>query len=167
MYVLDVSAAFAMIEGSAEATALRSLLLNGERIIAPRIFLVESADAIWKSVVFGKKSPEYAAQRLEIITALVDEFHSDSMLVREAFNEAIQYGHSVYDMLYLVLARRSGATLFTLDNKLIETSRQARVDCLELTDFSDMAFGGADFKDTVFSDTNFKDTNFSDTSFKG
>jgi predicted nucleic acid-binding protein len=37
---------------------------------------------------------------------------------------AIRYNHSVYDMLYLILARRHGCRILTVDKKLIELIRQ-------------------------------------------
>ena len=48
----------------------------------------------------------------------IDEFANDEDLVAEAFTESLRLNHSVYDLLYFVLARRTGATLFTPDRKL-------------------------------------------------
>ena len=45
--------------------------------------------------------------------------------------------HSSYDMVYFILARRTGATLFTLDKKLIELCLNNGVDCLYKTTLAD------------------------------
>jgi predicted nucleic acid-binding protein len=39
-------------------------------------------------------------------------------LYREAFNMACKLNHPVYDMLYLILARRNSAVLLTMDKKV-------------------------------------------------
>ncbi len=46
------------------------------------------------------------------------EFRDDASLWTEALTESLRLDHSSYDLFYLVLARREGATLFTLDRKL-------------------------------------------------
>ena len=52
------------------------------------------------------------------------------MLEGEKSNEAVRLNHSAYDMLHLVLARRTGSTLFTLDKKLQEACIETGVDCV-------------------------------------
>ncbi len=71
---------------------------------------------------------EYVAQA----TSLVDEFYRTEDLLREALMEAMRLDHPVYDMLYFVLARREGATLFTLDQKLQSLCADNGVDCVFL-----------------------------------
>ena len=53
-------------------------------------------------------------------------------MLREALIEAIRLDHPVYDLLYLVLARREGATLFTLDQKLQNLCLDNGVNCVFL-----------------------------------
>lgn len=68
---------------------------------------------------------------MKVAVELVDEFFPDEEMMAEALDEAIKFGHAVCDMLYLVLARRTGATLFTLDQRLAAVCREARVSCIE------------------------------------
>ena len=63
---------------------------------------------------------------------MVDEFCGTKDLLREALIEAIRLDHPVYDLLYLVLARREGATLFTLDQKLQNLCLDNGVNCVFL-----------------------------------
>lgn len=62
---------------------------------------------------------------------LVDEFYPDESMMAKAFDEALARRYSVCDMFYLILARRTGATLFTLDKKLADVCREAKVNCIE------------------------------------
>ena len=64
---------------------------------------------------------------------LVSEFCEDDELVVEALSEAVRLNHPVYDLMYLVLARRHAATLFTLDRKLQQLCLDNGVNCV-LTD---------------------------------
>ena len=55
---------------------------------------------------------------------LIDVFEADEQLAAEALSTAIRYNHSVYDMLYVILARRHSCTVLTVDKKLAALVRQ-------------------------------------------
>jgi len=63
---------------------------------------------------------------------LVDEYHEINKNNSEALIESVRLKHSVYDMLYLTLARREGATLLTLDKKLLTLARKNGIETLEI-----------------------------------
>lgn len=132
MIVLDCSAAINMTEETPEGTALRGLMEEGERVIAPTIFHAEVAHVYEKRVRGGHAAVDDAMGKAELAVALVDEFVDDGELWREALSESLRLGHSSYDMLYFVLARRWGATLFTLDRKLQQLCADNGVNCLAL-----------------------------------
>lgn len=50
-------------------------------------------------------------------------------LEAEILHESLRLDHSSYDLAYLVLARRTGATLFTLDGKLADACERCGVSC--------------------------------------
>lgn len=118
MIVLDVNAAIAVVREEPEGDALRGLMLKGESAIAPRLFINELANTISKYVRGGLFSKELGLKVGNAACRLVSEFVSDEDCWREACSEAIRLEHSAYDMFYLVLARRTGSTLFTLDRRL-------------------------------------------------
>ena len=60
----------------------------------------------------------------------MDEIIPIRSLMREVVSESVRLGHPVYDIFYFVLARRLGATLFTLDKRLIKLCEQEGVDCI-------------------------------------
>lgn len=133
MIVLDCNAAIAMVMGTDEGEAMRNLVMVGERMIAPAFFRIETAHALGKYVHGAVLGESDALGKLEQAVALVDEFADDATLYVEAFNESLRLGHSSYDMLYFVLARRTGATLFTLDKRLSDVCLGNGVNCLYQT----------------------------------
>ncbi|MDR2304934.1 MAG: type II toxin-antitoxin system VapC family toxin [Treponema sp.] len=71
---------------------------------------------------------EEAGKLLELPENLIDEFIPISEHNLEALNEAIRLDYSAHDMLYLTLARRTGALLITLDQRLNEIARQEGIE---------------------------------------
>lgn len=131
MIVLDVNAAVAIVKGIEEGLALRGLILDGETITAPHFFITELGNVAWKYVRAGELSEEGSHYLLERTMGLVNYFVSTEELLIEAIHEAIRNEHPVYDMLYMVLARRNGATLFTLDKRLRQICVANGVNCVE------------------------------------
>ena len=136
MIVLDVNAAIAMLFNTEEGGALLWLKLESEETIAPSLFFAELAHVLPKYSRQQGFTPEEARDLAVDAAALVDRFVDDSELWMEAMGEAMRLGHSSYDMFYLVLARRQGATLFTLDRKLQRLCAKAGVSCVWLEDMT-------------------------------
>ena len=130
MIVLDCSAAVEMIRDTEKGRAFRMLLLQGEKKIASELFSAEVCNAFWKYVHAGTLSPDDACSYVEKACALVDEFVPIEENAAEAFNEALRHDHSVYDLLYVTLARRNAATLMTADRKLMQLCERMGVDCV-------------------------------------
>lgn len=130
MIVLDASAATAIAFGTDEGRAMATFILKDERIIAPALLHAELAHVFGKYANQGLIDEASAQSKLDDVLLLVDDFISDRELYGEAYRESRRLGHSSYDMFYFILARRTGATLFTLDRKLIELCLDNGVDCL-------------------------------------
>ena len=130
MIVMDVNAAVAIARNEAEGKALRSLVDCDERIIAPRLFIYEMGNTVWKIVRAGWLSEGDGFSLFQNALELVDGFADTTPLIIEATHEAVRNNHPVYDMLYFVLARRNRATLFTLDKKLRAICEANGVNCL-------------------------------------
>ncbi len=135
MVVLDCSVLAEMQCNSEKGKAARSLICAGEKIVAPTLLYAEICSAIRKFALRGKiaagNAPAFAAEAVD----MVDEFVSMEDLYQEAVGESIRLRHSVYDMFYLVLARRVHATLFTFDARLRELCHDNGVECLEEVDW--------------------------------
>jgi predicted nucleic acid-binding protein len=116
--VLDASAAIAAVLGHTSAPAIVEILSGASVVIAPELFVAEVTSALWKYVVAKQVTSPDAAEHLEAALQLVDRYQSLSVLTLEVLREASSRRHSVYDMFYVVLARREGAALLTNDTRL-------------------------------------------------
>ncbi len=132
MIVLDASAAVDIARETPDGVALTQLLLDGEKAISHNLFPSEVGNVFWKyhhaSLLSRDEVLDYVAKAMN----LVDELRDTRDLLHEAISEAVRLDHPVYDMLYFVLARREGATLFTLDRKLQNLCLDNGVNCVFL-----------------------------------
>jgi predicted nucleic acid-binding protein len=80
--------------------------------------MVEVASALNKYVKAGLLEQMRVSDLLEQAESLVSVTTDTRANIVEAAHEAIRLNHSIYDMLYLTLARRNGAVLVSLDKKL-------------------------------------------------
>ena len=135
MIILDSSAAIEALRKTEEGAAIRYALRNDEKVASCDLLRVEVASVLRKFVLSGKISTREASEHLDEAISLVDTFHSIAGLQTEALAESIRLDHSVYDMFYFVLARRTQGTLFTTDMKLLKLSEQHGVPCMTLIDF--------------------------------
>ena len=119
MIVLDSSAACDMVRKTEEGMAFRALMLSEEKVISCELLRAEVVSIFRKLCRHGFIPIEKVQSFLTESTALVNEYYSIQELQEEVLSESIRLDHSSYDMFYFVLARRFGATLFTLDRKLI------------------------------------------------
>lgn len=129
MIVLDASAAFAMVTAAAEGEAFWAFAMEGEKMIAPTLFRFELLNVVRKYVKAGFATEKAALEWYRSGIALVDEFHSMDGAEADILHESLRLDHSSYDLAYLVLARRTGATLFTLDGKLADACERCGVSC--------------------------------------
>ena len=132
MIVLDCSASMAIVTNSPEGNALVGLMKGNEKVIAPQLYIAEMDSALSKYVRAGIFSLKLAHALLEEAVGFVDEFVDMRANHIEALDEGIRNSHSTYDMFYLTLTRRNGATLFTLDRRLITLCEQLKIDCVHI-----------------------------------
>ncbi|MDR3089160.1 MAG: type II toxin-antitoxin system VapC family toxin [Desulfobulbaceae bacterium] len=121
MVVLDASAAAAIVKQSDTGRGFSEVLLAATAVLAPDLYIAETANVCWKLWLLDKKNPElYRAMAADCVD-YVDHYVPSAELWREALIEAQNHVHAVYNMLYATLARRNDATLFTGDMKLRAT----------------------------------------------
>lgn len=116
--VLDASAAVRMVMRAEGADGLLESVSTATVVAAPSLYASEVANALWKYVKADKLDAETALERLEEAVNLIDAFTPDWELTTEALTEAARYEHPVYDLLYAVLARRTGCAVLTMDERL-------------------------------------------------
>lgn len=130
MIVMDCSAAVNIARETGEGLAAQALMLEGEECIAPTLLYSEATNVLATLERAGVIQADQAMPLLKEALSLPDRFVSTEKLWIEAFSEARRLRHPAYDMLYAVLARRNGATLFTLDQKLQKLCLENGIECI-------------------------------------
>ena len=125
--VIDASVAAEIILERPSSAELVNLLNDAEWVIAPTIFIAEMSNVFWKYQSFTDLSQADSETHLDNAIDLPDDLINDKELYREAFKLGCTLDHSIYDMLYLVLARRHNATLLTMDKKLLKSAEKSSV----------------------------------------
>ena len=126
--VLDASAAVHLVLNGEHASQLAAKLEDVAIVIAPDLFCSETANALWKYVRAGELAVDLAITRFEQCMGLADSLVSERTLAPEALVAATRHRHSVYDMMYAVLARRSGAPFITTDRSFGLLLRDMEID---------------------------------------
>jgi predicted nucleic acid-binding protein len=116
--VLDVSAAVEILLHRGEATRLSRVVGDAEWVLVPALYTAELVNVFWKYHEFHSLSRDTCEKAISQGLALPDTYCDDRELQREAFAMACLCRRPVYDMLYLVLARRQSARLLTMDRAL-------------------------------------------------
>ena len=122
--VLDASAAVAVALNKSINEETILILKNSEYIIAPDIFVSEVTNTFWKYHQFDDLPVLECEFLLNNTLKLVDEIIESKTLYKEAFAFSCQVGHSIYDILYLITARRHNALLLSLDVKLNKIAKK-------------------------------------------
>jgi predicted nucleic acid-binding protein len=122
--VIDASAAIEIALNRPKASLFKLPLTKAEAVIAPDLFIAEVTNVFWKYHTFEDLPISLCEGLIENAIALVDDLTNSKNLYAEAFSLACQSNHSVYDMLYLVLARRHNALLMTNDKRLKKLATQ-------------------------------------------
>jgi len=132
--VLDASAAVRLLLRLEGAERIAGLLRTTSLVIVPELYCSEVANALWKYVAAGELEREEAVELFEDALALADSFVSDRSLGVEALAEASARGHPVYDLIYVVAARRNGCQVATMDERLAGLAGEMGIEAAVLTD---------------------------------
>jgi predicted nucleic acid-binding protein len=122
--VLDASAVVRLILLDPAAADWAQTLETIGLVLAPELMLTEVTNTLWKLHRANQLQGVDPHSLLSQATELIDQIEPDRNLQVEALALAMHLNHSVYDCLYLALARREAATLLTADQKLQSLARQ-------------------------------------------
>lgn len=127
--VVDASVALKWyIKDETDINEAIDILLDYEsgkiNFIVPRLFYYEIANVIHIAVQRKRLSEDEGKNiindLLDIKTSIIDT----NELIRNAYQKARKYNLSVYDALYLEVARGHGITLYTADKKFYDSVRE-------------------------------------------
>jgi len=118
--VLDASAAVRAVLDA--ESPFRAILETADLVIAPELIVAEVCSAFRKYVRARVMSRPQAEESIGRALALVDKMQPLGELVGEVLALTARVDSSVYDLFYLALAQRTGATLLTADPALQEAA---------------------------------------------
>lgn len=131
MIVLDCCAAVEITLQTEKGRALAALIDEDECTLSVELARAELASVFRKLAMKGSITAGQACELLSVSSELVDEWWPMETLQDEVLRESIRLQHSAYDMFYFILARRTGATLFTVDARLAELCLAHGVNCVQ------------------------------------
>lgn len=123
-YVVDASVVVKWLvdeEGSDAAAELA-----GESLAAPTLLLAECANVLWVKARVGELDREQAKERTALLVDLPVTLEPIASLIADASDLALRLDVTVYDALYVALARRRGDLLITADHKLARAVRRSQ-----------------------------------------
>ncbi len=117
--VVDASVAFCWFTREAGSPQANALIRSKEELIAPSLLCVEVANTAWKKLRSNEMTPDQALAATVEIRRFILEIAPVEALTRDALEIASQINHSVYDCVYLALARQRNARFVTLDEAFL------------------------------------------------
>ncbi len=118
--VVDASVAAKWFWDEAYSHDARAVFETDNYLYAPDFFLLELDNIFCKRLRRHELSREDAEDARSILRELPIEFHPIAMIQEHAFAIAIRTNRSLYDCLYLALARILEGKMLTADRKFYE-----------------------------------------------
>ena len=115
---IDVSGAIEILLQKEKSDKFSKILQEATLIVAPDLYVSELTNTIWKYYLVNVLTKEECIQYIKDGISYVDRFIDSKELWQEAFSEGIQNNHSMYDMFYMVAARKNDGILITNDSVL-------------------------------------------------
>ena len=101
---LDTSAAVEVVLKRESSALFTNFLAEADLVIAPTLLITEATNVFWKYQKFSDFPYDKCEKSIDRIVSLPDEYVNELQLYRESFKLGCMLDHSVYDMIYLVLA---------------------------------------------------------------
>ncbi len=102
-----------------EASQLLARRVNlAVEMLVPDLFWPEVGSVLWKAVRRNECTQEDAGRSLSLLEDLHLQTVPSRPFIAPALEIAIRYGRSVYDSIYVAVARELGLELVTADEKL-------------------------------------------------
>lgn len=115
--VVDASVAIKWLVSEVGTAEARTLLEGDNDLLAPDHLLVECASTLTKRVRRGLLDPQRSALLLDDLLTSAVRIAPSQPLIWTAHSLAIELQASLYDCLYLALARKEGAVVVTADDR--------------------------------------------------
>jgi len=103
------------------------ILQEAELVITPDLYVSELTNAFWKYQNAKIRTRDECIELIQDGINYIDKFIDSREIWEESFAEGVNHKHSVYDMIYMVAARRNDGILVTSDSKLAAICKKSRV----------------------------------------
>ena len=125
--VIDVSGVMEIILYKEKAEKFNSVLQNAALVITPDLYISELTNTLWKYYTAKIRTKNECIELIQDGINYINNFISAKEIWEEAFAEGINNKHSIYDMMYMVAARRNNGILITNDSDLAVICKKNRV----------------------------------------
>ena len=116
--IIDVSGITEVLFKKEKMEKFAYIINESETVITPDIYISELTNTLWKYHTAKILSKDECMLYIKDGINLVDKFTDCLEIWQEAFSEGINNKHTVYDMLYMITARRNSSILITNDSVL-------------------------------------------------
>ena len=116
--VIDVSGMIEILLQKEKLGKFRKIFEESSHIIAPDLFIPELTNTFWKYYTAKLINKDECVKFIRDGINFIDKFVDSKEMWEEAFSEGIKNNHSIYDMFYLITARRNNGILITNDSVL-------------------------------------------------
>ena len=125
--VIDVSGAMEILLHKEKTEKFYNELQNAILVITPDLYVSELTNTLWKYHKAKTLSKDECSLYMQQGLRMINSFVSAKEIWEEAFSEGINNNHSIYDMFYMVAARRHAGTLITNDSTLAAICKKNHV----------------------------------------
>ena len=126
--VIDVCGVVEILLHKEKAGKFYKTLQEATLVVAPDLYVSELTNVLWKYYTVNNFSKDRCIKYIKKGIDYIDTFINAKELWEESFSEGIKNKHSVYDMLYMITARRNSGILVTNDSVLASICKKNHVD---------------------------------------
>ena len=135
MLVIDASIAVKWFIPEAGTKYAHQILEEYDHLVAPELIRIEVISAITKAVRTGRIEREKAEESCQDWQSVVDKgiitLIPDSLHLETATALSLDLTHAFQDCIYLAIAKKSTASLVTLDKKMLDKAKLCQVETIK------------------------------------
>ncbi|MCI4438556.1 type II toxin-antitoxin system VapC family toxin [archaeon] len=137
MYVLDSSVFASIIVKDEFYEKAKNFTLKYSNLVTVDLAFVEVANVLWKHVYVFARIPEdkYKVLRDEVKSLILNTtevIYKSTDLLKDSIDNAISYGITVYDSLYVTLALNTSSKFVSFDEDLKEKLKNQKLNIVLL-----------------------------------
>jgi predicted nucleic acid-binding protein len=125
--VIDACGAAEILLDKEKADKFYKAMQEATLVAAPDLYVSELTNTLWKYYAAKMRTKNECIELIQDGIDFIDSFIDTKEIWEEAFSEGINNGHSIYDMFYMVTARRHGGILITSDSSLAAICKKNHV----------------------------------------